>query len=427
MKILKKTISENKKVYFLVGIEIFKTKAISEINVRYKKYYIFGVRIYKKKIICDFIDIKQFLILLGSLQESYKTILFFDHSLGGGTETYFFNQLNELKDTCIVLRFQYYHVIDNYRLTLYYKNDLKYIQSSEISTLLSIIENISIYEIVVNNLVGYKNSLDILELIGKFKQTIWKNIKLSLRGHDFQAVCPSFNLLNDHIVYCNVPDIKVCLKCFLKIKLSDNKFLLSGADDIVLWRKTWNDFFCNSVDEVMFFSNSTKDIFCQTYPVLKNKFVVMPHFVNKLRRVEIKPHSTINIGVLGEINLIQKGKAIIEKMISLSSNNKNIKFVIVGTFNTKKSHNLSVTGRYKIKDLPNIVEKEKIDILFIPSIWPETFSYTTSEAIMMNIPVACFNLGAQAERVFVYDKGLVINEISAENALQKIINFIKRK
>ncbi|MDR2427465.1 MAG: glycosyltransferase [Endomicrobium sp.] len=432
MRLLRKTNNEDKKVYWLGCIEIFKVKYISNINMKYKKYYVFGVQVYKKKYIIDFLGEKQFLKFLKTLQTSYKIILFFDHSLGGGTEKYFFGQLNSLKEKYIVLRFQYFNVIDNYRLILYYKDDLKYLQSYEISVLLSIIKEVNLNEVVINNLVGYKKTLDILEIVSELKQTIWKNIKLSVRCHDFQGICPSFNLLNDQFTYCNVPDIRVCLKCFPKIKLSDNlydhKILLSGADDIISWRKKWNDFFCDSVDEVVFFSNSTKDIFCKIYPILKNKLVIIPHFVHKLRKAKIKEHSTINIAIIGKVNLIQKGKTIIEKMISLTSNNKNIKIVIIGSFNYKKNcKNLSVTGRYKVEELPDIVEKTEIDIIFIPSICPETFSYVTSEAIMMDIPVACFNLGAQAERVSIYNKGLVINEISAEAALQESISFIKKK
>ena len=43
--------------------------------------------------------------------------------------------------------------------------------------------------------------------------------------------------------------------------------------------------------------------------------------------------------------------------------------------------------------------EEDIDLFFIPSIWPETFSYTTSEIMSMHMPVAVFPIGAPVERV----------------------------
>ncbi|MDR0617985.1 MAG: glycosyltransferase [Endomicrobium sp.] len=427
MKLLRKTNNEDKKVYWLAFIELFKIKYISKMSIKYKRYYIFGVQVYKKRCVSDFIDEEHFLTFLKTLSKSYKTILFFDHSLGGGTEKYFFDQLINLKKEYLVLRFQYFYVLKVYRLTIYYNDEYKYCQNSEISKLLSIIKKINLKEVVINNLVGYKSTLGILEIVSELKKSVWKNVRLSVRGHDFQAVCPSFNLLNDKFNYCRCPPISECLKCFPKIKVSNNlyanKVLLSGSSDIVLWRKKWNDFFSNNVDEVIFFSNSTKDIFCQVYPTLKNKFVIIPHFVYKLCKVEIKKHRAINIGVLGEINLIQKGKFIIEGMISLIPS-KNVKIIIIGTFSKNKYQNVIVTGRYEKEKLPDIIQNEEIDIVFIPSIWPETFSYVTSEAMMMGLPVACFNLGSQAERVSIYDKGLIINEISADIALREIINFI---
>ena len=71
------------------------------------------------------------------------------------------------------------------------------------------------------------------------------------------------------------------------------------------------------------------------------------------------------------------------------------------------------------------MEKYRADIVFIPSIWPETFSYTTSEAISMGMPIACFDMGAPAQRVGDYEHGLVLPQINPEKNLKQITEFIK--
>ena len=71
------------------------------------------------------------------------------------------------------------------------------------------------------------------------------------------------------------------------------------------------------------------------------------------------------------------------------------------------------------------MRRNNIDIVFIPSIWPETFSYTTSEAMSMGMPIACYAMGAPAERVGPYNRGLVLNKIAPRENLNQIINFIK--
>ena len=70
-----------------------------------------------------------------------------------------------------------------------------------------------------------------------------------------------------------------------------------------------------------------------------------------------------------------------------------------------------------------LVLENEIDVIFIPSIWPETYSYTTQEAIEMEMPVVCLNIGAQAERVSEYNMGRVIDSFDSEIILDEIINF----
>ena len=66
------------------------------------------------------------------------------------------------------------------------------------------------------------------------------------------------------------------------------------------------------------------------------------------------------------------------------------------------------------------------DIYLIPSVCPETFSYTTEEAMTMGLPVACYDLGAPAERVKKYKKGLIISKIDAQTTLKEIEQFFQR-
>ena len=117
-----------------------------------------------------------------------------------------------------------------------------------------------------------------------------------------------------------------------------------------------------------------------------------------------------------------KGADVIRKMAQHMPNDINIK--IIGTMKDAPE-NIFVYGKYNPRKLPRIMKKHKIDLVFIPSIWPETFSYTTSEAISMGLPVACFNMGAPAERVSKYSCGLILNEISPQKNLAQIIDFIK--
>ncbi len=67
-------------------------------------------------------------------------------------------------------------------------------------------------------------------------------------------------------------------------------------------------------------------------------------------------------------------------------------------------------GSYKLNKLPEIIKKEGIDIIMIPSTWPETYSYTLSESIQLNIPVIARNIGALGERTRKYNAGWTFNK-----------------
>jgi len=65
-------------------------------------------------------------------------------------------------------------------------------------------------------------------------------------------------------------------------------------------------------------------------------------------------------------------------------------------------------------------------MFLFPSVWPETFSYVTSELMALEVPLACFDLGAPAERVRDYAQGLVVSRIEAAAALEEIVAFHER-
>ena len=67
-----------------------------------------------------------------------------------------------------------------------------------------------------------------------------------------------------------------------------------------------------------------------------------------------------------------------------------------------------VHGDYRRADLPRLVARYGITHWIIPSIWPETFSYTTHEALRTGRPVLAFDIGAQGVAVGRAPNGLAV-------------------
>jgi hypothetical protein len=60
-------------------------------------------------------------------------------------------------------------------------------------------------------------------------------------------------------------------------------------------------------------------------------------------------------------------------------------------------------GRYFDNELPERIEECDPHVIFIPSIWPETYCYVLSGALSSGRRIAVFDLGAQGERTREHD------------------------
>jgi hypothetical protein len=71
--------------------------------------------------------------------------------------------------------------------------------------------------------------------------------------------------------------------------------------------------------------------------------------------------------------------------------------------------NLRKMGTYERANLGDHLSRTKCRIGFLPSIWPETFSYVLSEFLAFGLHPVVFNLGAQAERLAAAGIGTILD------------------
>lgn len=361
--------------------------------------------------------VQGFLVELLSLNATVdETQIWFDHSWKGGTETYTLRQFAAMRDDKLCIRLC--GLDCNYIEMTYFHHDHTgtMVFVNEDARLL--LQHLRCTQLVVNNMASYDNPLDILGWIKGLKAE--SGACVSVRCHDFQYICPNINMVNARGIYCNCHCLDDCRKCYPQISLP-----LIATASIGEWQTRWYKFLRETADEVLCFSHASADIFTRLYPLIAAKVQVIPHKAPTLREVSIPRHCEINIVVLGGINAL-KGKAIVRQIDKKLKAHPDIRMHVVGKCKAKLRHT-HVVGQYDLQELPDIMERLQCDIVFIPSVWPETFSYTTAEAMVMGLPVACFDLGAPAERTCTYDKGLVISRIDAATALNEIVNFIEKR
>ena len=60
---------------------------------------------------------------------------------------------------------------------------------------------------------------------------------------------------------------------------------------------------------------------------------------------------------------------------------------------------VTVTGRYLEENAQNTLANLSPHVVWLPSVWPETYSYTLSIALLADLPVMAFDIGAIARRI----------------------------
>jgi glycosyltransferase involved in cell wall biosynthesis len=140
------------------------------------------------------------------------------------------------------------------------------------------------------------------------------------------------------------------------------------------------------------------------------------------------PDGMIRIAVIGAIGE-SKGFALLESCISDAAiRDLPLIFHIVGFTQEDESllkfPNVRITGRYRPDQAPEVIRQTGAGIALFLSPWPETWSYTLSEALDEGLLPVSLDIGAIAERIRKAKTGhlvpLEVKGSSINDALIKI-------
>lgn len=227
---------------------------------------------------------------------------------------------------------------------------------------------------------------------------------LEVLFHDYFPLSPSLNLLNADGSYTGVPPTHS----------TDPAHQISSADvhlPLRSWREHWGAAVARA-EQLTVFSNSSLEIVGSVWPAARGKIVCQPHEV--LFGMPTMPMAKDErqgvIGVLGAIGAVKGAQIVSDLAYHLERQPDAPKLVIVGEFDHSfpLPPSVKVTGRYDPTILPKILSSYGITAWLMPSIWPETFSFTTREMLATGLPVMAFDLGAQAEAVRAAANGHIV-------------------
>lgn len=351
-------------------------------------------------------------------------VLVLDHAMGGGANRYreelVAKFLREGRTVALVTP-----ILSTLEYTLVVRGDGASPEAfafEEINSLLGLLASAHLSDIHVNELVSYAAPLDALNWCLERKR---QGARLHFHLHDFHAVCPAFTLIGHEGRYCGVPDTAACAHCLPRN--AGNALGFDHDRQIPAWRDHWAGFLVEC-DEIVAFSAASRDILRLAHPVLPpERVAIRPHHSPQPahREVRCSTELPLAIGVIGHISL-PKGAAMVRQMAERArARDLPVRFVVIGTIEGDASamEAITVLGGYDYAQLPDLVEANGIGMCLLPSICPETYSYVTDEIMEMGLPLAVFGLGAPAERVARYPRGLIIDRVDADTALDAILGF----
>jgi FkbM family methyltransferase len=342
----------------------------------------------------------------------FNPVLIFDHDYGGGTNSYsniLVNKIIDKGNQVIRVRFKN----DLWFLEWFKASDALVFATNKMSEFFGAISKANPSKIVINSLYGYFDVDKVIVEIIKLRKLY--SIQLEIKAHDFYALCPSPHLLNFNNKYCAVPlDQSICDKCLEK----NVAWHIPGCwpENISRWRSSFSELLIEAT-KIDFFHSSTVDIYKKIFVFTDEKISITPHDDDYFN-VTLYPKLSgkLHLGLLGTLTIV-KGGAIVNELSSyIKIKRLDIPITLIGSSMLPLDQDITVTGNYEISNLPRLISEYKINVVFISSIVPETFSFTTSEAIKMKLPIICFDLGSQGSRVKNYDLGQVmpLNSTSKE-------------
>ncbi len=226
-------------------------------------------------------------------------------------------------------------------------------------------------------------------------------VRLEVFVHDYQAVCPRINMVDSSGVYCGAPDEKSCNACLKKKRPGAT----AGSDtDIRSWRRRYADLF-TAAAKVSVPDRDVKTRIGRWFPDCRVA-VRPPESLGFPGRKQapylMRPGEPLRIVVVGAIVPIKGFHVLKACARDVQKRRLPIEFIVMGyTKNDRAITRLgvTVTGRYCDGEAVETLQLLAPDMVWLPSIWPETYSYTLSLALSSGADIAAFGLGAIARRL----------------------------
>jgi GT2 family glycosyltransferase/glycosyltransferase involved in cell wall biosynthesis len=225
--------------------------------------------------------------------------------------------------------------------------------------------------------------------------------------HDYAWVCPRVTLIDGRHSYCGEPAVATCQKCVAK---NGSSFVEDISVKALRQRsRDW----LSSARQVIAPSEDARTRLRRYFPNVEVRAVPHETFLAPTRPlVRARPSARIRVALLGAIGYHKGYKVLLDCARHAAARELPLEFVIVGFSEDDdqllETGRVFVTGRYEDSEVQALLAREAPDLVFLPSVWPETWCYTLSHAISSGLPIVAFDIGAIGERLRAENQGTLL-------------------
>lgn len=225
--------------------------------------------------------------------------------------------------------------------------------------------------------------------------------------HDFAWVCPRITLTDPEGRYCGEPELAACEACVrrngshLGERLGVQQLRQRSEKWLAQARKVWAP------------SQDTAGRYRRHFP--KIEIGVRPHGP-ALTAAEPRPSwaagQPVRVALVGALTAHKGLPILLACARDAARRALPLEFVVIGFTEADeellRTGRVFITGRFNEGQAPELLRRERPHVGFLASTWPETWCYALDPLVHAALPVVCFDLGAQAERLRTGAAGVLL-------------------
>jgi GT2 family glycosyltransferase len=267
--------------------------------------------------------------------------------------------------------------------------------------LLATLRLLDVRHVHVHHLQGYTDGATSLPRLAR-----QLGVAFDVTLHDWMTVCPRITMVDHTRRFCGGPAPDKCRACIAR---NGSPF---GRPDAAAWQAEHSEFL-RSARKVFAPSDDAARRFLQLLPGLE--ITVAPHpepTPAAVDSVEPPADGLLHVAVLGAVSVSKGSEVLLALAQDAQRRRLPLRFHVFGYTNADAAFRdvatVSMTGEYDARDLPSLVRSSGCRIALFPAVWPETFSYTLSEAVDLGLEPVAFDIGAIAGRMRELSRGMVL-------------------